>query len=82
MNICFIIGKIVSDVEFKFVLESKYISIVIFKLELSNRSIVTVKTYDELADSCYQKLQKGDIIGIKGYLNSNMEIIISDIDEY
>lgn len=82
MNICFIIGKIVSDIEFKFVLESKYISIVIFKLELSNRSIVTVKTYDEIADSCYQKLQKGDIIGIKGYLNSNMEIIISDIDEY
>lgn len=82
MNICFIIGKIISDVEFKFVLESKYISIVIFKLKLSNCSIVTVKTYDEIADSCYQKLQKGDIIGIKGYLNSNMEIIISDIDEY
>lgn len=82
MNICFIIGKIISDVEFKFVLESKHISIIIFKLELSNRSIVTVKTYDEIADSCYQKLQKGDIIGIKGYLNSNMEIIILDIDEY
>ena len=36
MNIYFIIGKIVSDVEFKFVLESKHTSIVIFKLELSN----------------------------------------------
>lgn len=82
MNICFIIGKIVSDVEFKFVLESKHISIVILKLGLSNCSIVTVKTYDEIADLCYQKLQKGDIIGIKGYLNSNMEIIISDIDKY
>ena len=82
MNICFIIWKIISDVEFKFVLESKHISIVIFKLKLINCSILTVKTYDEIADSCYQKLQKGDIIGIKGYLNSNMEIIISDIDEY
>lgn len=80
MNICFIIGKIVSDVEFKFVLESKHTSIVIFKLELSNCSIVTVKTYDEIADSCYQKLQKGDIIGIKGYLNSNMEIIVEEIE--
>lgn len=80
MNICFLIGKIVSDVEFKFVLESKNISIAIFKLELSNRSIVTVKAYDEMADLCYRKLLKGDIIGIKGYLNSNMEIIVEEIE--
>ena len=80
MNICFLIGKIVSDVEFKFVLGSKHISIVIFKLELINRSIVTVKAYDEMADLCYQKLQKGDIIGIQGYLDSNMEIIIQEFE--
>ncbi len=80
MNICFLIGKIVSDVEFKFVLESKHISIVIFKLELSNCSIVTVKAYDEIADLCYQKLIKGDIVGIQGYLNSNMEIIANEIE--
>ena len=80
MNICFLIGKIVSDVEFKFVLGSKHISIAIFKLELSNRSIVTVKAYDEMADLCYQKLQKGDIIGIQGYLNSNMEIVAIEVE--
>ena len=80
MNICFIIGKIVSDVEFKFVLESKHISIVIFKLELCNRSIVTVKAYDEMADLCYQKLLKGDMVGIQGYLNSNMEIIVNEVE--
>lgn len=80
MNICFLIGKIVSDVEFKFVLESKHISIVIFKLELSNCSVVTVKAYDEMADLCYQKLQKGDIIGIQGYLNSNMEIVAIEVE--
>lgn len=80
MNICFLIGKIVSDVEFKFVLESKHISIVIFKLKLSNRSIVTVKAYDEIADLCYQKLLKGDIVGVQGYLNSNMEIIVNEIE--
>lgn len=80
MNICFLIGKIVSDVEFKFVLESKHISIVIFKLKLSNRSIVTVKAYDEIADLCYQKLLKGDMVGIQGYLNSNMEIIVNEVE--
>ena len=79
MNICFLIGKIVSDVEFKFVLGSKHISIAIFKLELSNRSIVTVKAHDEIADLCYQKLLKGDIIGIRGYVNSNMEIVVVEM---
>lgn len=80
MNICFLIGKIVSDIEFKFVLESEHISIVIFKLELSNHSIVTVKAYDEMADWCYQKLLKEDSIGIQGYLNSNMEIVIQEFE--
>ena len=80
MNICFIIGKVISNIEFKFVLESKHISIVVFKLELSNRSMITVKAYDEMADLCYRKLLKGDIIGIKGQLNSNMEIIAVEIE--
>lgn len=80
MNICFIIGKVISNIEFKFVLESKHISIVVFKLELSNRSMITVKAYDEMADLCYQKLLKGDVVGIQGQLNSNMEIIAVEIE--
>ena len=80
MNLCFLIGKIISEIEFKFVLESKHISIVVFKLELSNRSMITVKAYDEMADLCYRKLLKGDIIGIQGQLNSNMEIIAVEIE--
>ena len=80
MNLCFLIGKIISEIEFKFVLESKHISIVVFKLELSNRSMITVKAYDEMADLCYQKLLKGDVVGIQGQLNSNMEIIAVEIE--
>ena len=34
MNICFLIGKIVSDIEYKFVLNSKYISIAVFTVKV------------------------------------------------
>ena len=55
MNLCFLIGKIISEINFKFVLNSKNISIAYFKIELNNKSIVEVKAYNELADYCYSK---------------------------
>lgn len=75
MNIVFIEGKIINNIEFYFIINSKNISIAIFKVELLNKSIVKIKAYNELADYCYSKLNKGDLIFIEGYLNSNMEII-------
>ena len=80
MNLCFLKGKIISNIEFNFILESHHISIVIFELELSNNSIVTVKAYDEIADWCYQNLVKNDWVALKGNLNSKMEIILHDIN--
>lgn len=80
MNLCFLIGKIISEIEFKFILNSKNNSIVIFKIELNNKNTVTIKAYNEIADRCYQELVKTDRIIIQGKLNSNMEIIIQDFD--
>lgn len=80
MNLCFLIGIIVSEINFKFVLNSKNISITYFKIELSNKSIVEVKAYNELADYSYSKFEKEDNVFICGYLNSNMEIIIEEIN--
>ena len=40
MNLCFVIGKIVSEIEFKFIINSKNISIAYFKIELINKIIV------------------------------------------
>ena len=79
MNLCFLFGKIISEINFKFVLNSKNISIVYFKIELNNKSIVEVKAHNELADYCYSKLKKNDIIAIQGYLSTDMEIIIQEI---
>ena len=63
MNICFFIGKIISDIDFKFIVNNrKYNSIVIFQIELNNKSIITLKGYNEIADFCYRNLEKNNII--------------------
>ena len=79
MNIVFVEGKIISDIEFNFIINSENVSITTFEVELLNKSIVKIKAYNELADYCYSKLNKGDIIFVEGYLNSNMEIIIKNV---
>ena len=78
MNLCFLFGKIISEINFKFVLNSKNISIAYFKIELNNKSIVEVKAYNELADYCYSKIKKNDIITIQGYLSNDTEIVIEE----
>ena len=80
MNICFLIGKIVSEIDFKFIVNSKkYYSISIFQIELNNKSIIKVKGYNEIADFCYRRLLKNDYINIYGELNSKGEIEILEI---
>lgn len=79
MNIVFVEGKIIRDIEFNFIINSENVSITTFEVELLNKSIVKIKAYNELADYCYSKLNKGDIIFVEGYLNSNMEIIIKNV---
>ena len=81
MNIIIILGKIISDIEFKFIIKNKNKSISIFELELTNNSIVTVKAYNILADYCYSELNKEDIILIEGKLNSKLEIISKTIEK-
>ena len=80
MNICFLIGKIVSEIDFKFIVNSKkYYSISIFQIELNNKSIIKVKGYNEIADFCYRRLLKNDYINLYGELNSKGEIEILEI---
>ena len=78
MNLCFITEKEINDIKFKFILNSKNISIAYFKLKLQNDSIVEVKAYNEIADYCYSKLEKGNIVAIQGYLNKAIEIVIEE----
>lgn len=81
MNICFFIGKIISDIDFKFIVNNrKYNSIVIFQIELNNKSIITLKGYNEIADFCYRNLEKNNIIIAVTFLNSKLEGILEKIE--
>ena len=75
MNICFLIGKIVSEIEFDFLCDDKkHDSIVGFDIETSDgfggytKTINRIYAYDEIADEIYSKYQKGSYIEITGYI--------------
>lgn len=81
MNICFFIGKIITDIEFKFIVNNrKYYAISLFQIELNNKSVITVKGYNEIADFCYKNLIKNNCITLYGELDSKMEIVLKDIE--
>lgn len=80
MNLVFVLGKIISDIEYKFIINSKNKAITIFKIKLLDDNEITVKAYNEYADYCYSKLNKNDDIYIEGYINSKMQIIVNNIE--
>ena len=71
MNFCYIVGKIISKINFEFIIESKDYSIATFKIKLSNNSIINVEAYNEQADYCYLKLHEENIIAIEGKMKNN-----------
>ncbi len=85
MNICFLIGKIISKIEFDFVIgdnknfKNRKISIVRFGLKLLDKNIVNIIGYNNVADFCYQKLKIGENVFIQGFINNSGEIEIKNI---
>ena len=79
MNICFIIGKIIEEIEFKFMLNGKNDSISRFKIELLNNTIIEIIAYNKTADYCYSKLKKVNMILIEGTLDTKLKIIAKNI---
>ena len=86
MNICFFQGKIISKINFKFVMESdenlsrRHISICYFDVLLNNKTIIMVKAYDNMADLCYRKLKIDDFININGRLCENNEVELCEVE--
>ena len=85
MNICFLIGKIISKIEFDFVIgdnknfKNIKISIVRFDLKLLDKNIVNIIGYNNVADFCYQKLKIGEKVVIEGVINNVGKIEIKNI---
>ncbi|MGN1327497.1 MAG: hypothetical protein ACI4VQ_05445 [Clostridia bacterium] len=80
MNEVFLIGKIITEIEFKFIIYSKNIAIAKFEIiTLSDEQVIHIVAYNEMADFVYRRLNKNDIICINGHIVSN-NIIIKKID--
>ena len=71
MNKVFLIGKIITDIDFKFIISSKNISIARFKIETMDRQIIEIKAYNEMADYAYRKLNRNNLIDIEGKLEKD-----------
>ena len=60
-------------------MKKKNNSIVLFKLRTLDKNILRVKAYDEIADFCYSKLEKNDLVFIVGKLETGGIITIKFI---
>lgn len=79
MNLVFVIGKIISDINFKFTYKSNKNAVALFICKLNNGSLVKIKALDNNADYCYANLKKGDFVIIEGSINSKFIINIKNI---
>ena len=78
MNLCFIIGKIISNINFDFCINSENISITYFNIIINKDTVIKVIGYNEIADYCYSNLKLGEQIFIKGKLRNDC-ILIEEI---
>ena len=82
MNICFFMGKIISDIKFDFIINNKNnISISLFILELNDNNKIKIEGYNDIADFCYKELKKEDRIVLEGHINNKMHIVINKINK-
>ena len=81
MNEVFIIGKIVEEIEFNFIINNKKKSVAKSIVELSNGSIIEIVGFDNVADFMYSKLKNNDRIFINGKIIET-HIVISYIKLY
>ena len=77
MNEIFLLGEVITDIDFKFIINSKRKSIVEFIVKVENEEI-NVIAYDNIADFCYSKLRKGNIVLINGRLEN--KVVIKEIN--
>ena len=79
MNEVFIIGKVITEVKFDFILNSKHISAVRFGfMTMCDKQEINVITYNEKADYVYANLKHEDVVMINGYLEYD-KVILEDI---
>ena len=75
MNEIFLIGKVLEEVEYNFIIEKGKNAKAILKLELLDKTRLELIAYDDVADFCFRELIKNDMVSINGKItNENVEI--------
>ena len=75
MNEVFLIGKVISNVNFNFIINSKHNSIARFNIKSLNGQIINIIAYDSLADFVYSKVNLDNLVFIHGYLSQRGVIV-------
>ena len=71
MNEVFLMGKIITEIKFDFLLSNKKKSITRFYIETLDKQKIKIIGYDNIADFCYSRLFKGNNIFVYGMLNED-----------
>ena len=79
MNLVFLNGKIISEIEFRFIIESKRMAMIEFLIEV-DKNIIKIKAYDEVADYIYSRFNIDDRISIYGSLKKK-EVNVIEIEK-
>lgn len=80
MNEVFISGEIIDIPIYKFILGSKETAIIKFTIKIQNGNYIQVIAKNEIADYCFQTLEKGRYIYIHGILNTKGQIEIKETE--
>lgn len=78
MNEVFLIGKIIKEIEYKFMLEKGKHAKAIVYLELLDKTQLKVIAYNEEADYTMQNIRKNDDIFIYGMIKET-EVVVKNI---
>lgn len=78
MNEIFVIGKIISEVKYKFILEKHNNAKAVISLELLDRTKLEVIAYNEIADYVLRNLDKNELVFINGKIYEK-EVIACNI---
>ena len=66
MNLCFLIGHIVENIDYKFILNGTNDAIAKFRIKLLDDTQTNIIAYDNNADYCYRTLKKNNKVLING----------------
>lgn len=73
MNLCFLIGHIVENIDYKFILNGTNDAIAKFRIKLLDDTQINIIAYDKNADYCYRALEKNNKVLINGFLRNNLK---------